>query len=150
MPKKEWTIRKAEAVDADALTQCMHAAYETYTSRFSGKSLPPMTVDYTEEIRSYPVWIAESDKTLVGGLILMPKENHMTIANIAVHPKFQGNGLGRGLLEFGESEAKRLGYSELQLATHILLSENISLYSYLGWSEIERDEYRVSMKKSIS
>jgi predicted N-acetyltransferase YhbS len=50
---------------------------------------------------------------LVGGLILMPEEDHMTIANVAVHPRFQGNGLGRGLMEFGEAEAKKQGYSEL-------------------------------------
>jgi len=66
--------------DAEALAECMHAAYMIYTSRLDGKTLPPMTVDYEEEIRSYPVWVAESDGTLVGGLILMPEDDCMTIA----------------------------------------------------------------------
>jgi N-acetylglutamate synthase-like GNAT family acetyltransferase len=150
MSKKSWTIRKAVLSDAESLNECMQAAYEIYTSRLSGRALPPMEVDYREEIRSFPVWIAESDGTLVGGLILMPENGHMTIANIAVHPQFQGNGLGRGLLEFGEIEAKKKGYSELHLATHILLTENFSLYSHLGWSETGRDESRVYMKKNIA
>ena len=150
MSKKSWTIRKAVLSDAESLNECMQAAYEIYTSRLSGRALPPMEVDYREEIRSFPVWIAESDGTLVGGLILMPENGHMTIANIAVHPQFQGNGLGRGLLEFGETEAKQKGYSELHLATHILLTENFSLYSHLGWSETGRDESRVYMKKNIA
>lgn len=150
MSKKNWTIRKAEISDAKALTDCMQAAYTIYLSRLHGKPLPPMMVDYEEEIRSYPVWIAESDDKLVGGLILMPENDYMTIANVAVHPKFQGNGLGRGLMEFAEAEAKRKGYTKLHLATHILLTENLSLYSHLGWSEAGRDESRVYMKKVIA
>jgi N-acetylglutamate synthase-like GNAT family acetyltransferase len=150
MSKKSWTIRKAVFSDAESLNECMKAAYNIYTSRLSGRALPPLEVDYREEIRSFPVWIAESDGTLIGGLILTPENGHMTIANIAVHPQFQGNGLGRGLLEFGETEAKQKGYSELHLATHILLAENFSLYSHLGWSETGRDESRVYMKKDIA
>ena len=150
MPKRKWTIRIAVVSDAEALARCMHDAYRIYTSRLGGKPLPPMTVDYDEEIRSYPVWVAESDGTLVGGLILMPEDDCMTIANVAVHPRFQGHGLGRGLMELRETEAKRQGYSELRLATHLLLTENISIYTHLGWSETGRDEDRVYMKKSIT
>ena len=149
MPKRNWTIRKAVVADQEALGECMRAAYMIYTSRLGGKTLPPMEVDYEEEIRSYPVWVAESDGILVGGLILMPEDDYMTIANVAVHPQFQGNGLGRCLMAFGEAEAKRQGYSELRLATHVLLTESFSLYSHLGWSEIGRDEYRVYMRKNI-
>lgn len=150
MPKRSWTIRKAFISDAGALSECMHAAYMIYTSRMGGKTLPPLTIDYKEEIRSYPVWVAESDGIFVGGLILMPEDGYMTIANVAVHPQFQGNGLGRGLMSLGEAEAKRQGYSEVRLATHNLLTENVSLYSHLGWSEIGRDEYRVYMRKKIT
>ena len=150
MTKKRWTIRKATISDAEALAECMQVAYMIYTSRLGGKTLPPMTVDYEEEIRSYPVWVAESDGTLAGGLILMPEDDYITIANVAVHPQFQGNGLGRGLMEFGEAEAKRKGYSELRLATHPLLTENLSLYSHLGWFETGRDESRVYMRKNIA
>ena len=150
MHKKSWTIRKAKTSDAEALTACMQAAYNTYISRLAGVTLPPMNVDYEEELRSYPVWIAESDKLLVGGLILMAEDEYMTIANIAIHPEFQGNGLGRGLMEFGEKQAKQKGYSELRLATHILLTENLSLYTHLGFSEFDRDESRIFMKKDIS
>ena len=149
MTRRAWTLRKANISDAKALSECMQAAYAIYSSRLTGEALPPMTADYSEEIRDYPVWIAESDGTLVGGLILMPEESYLTIANVAVHPQFQGNGLGRGLLTVAEDEAQKLGYSELRLATHVLLTENISLYSHLGWSEIDRDESRIYMKKMI-
>lgn len=150
MIKKRWTIRKAAISDAKSLSECMQAAYEIYTPRLGGKSLPPMIVDYEEEIRSYSVWVAESEYKLVGGLILMPEDGHMTVANIAVHPQFQGNGLGRGLMEFAEAAAQTKGYSELHLATHVLLTENLSLYSHLGWLEVGRDESRIYMRKRIA
>ena len=138
MSKRSWTIRKAVVSDAEVLADCMHASYMAYTSRLGGKTLPPMGVDYKDEIRTSPVWIAESDGMLVGGLILMPEKDYLTIANVAVHPQFQGDGLGRGLMEFGEAEAKKQGYSQLRLATHILLTENILFMSIsVGQRRIE-------------
>ena len=127
----------------------MRAAYQSYTDRFEGNPLPPMTVDYEEEIRSFPVWVAESDGLLVGGLVLFPKKEHMTVANVAVHPSYQGHGLGRGLTMYAELEAKRQGYKKLRLATHIMLTENISLYAHLGGSEVDREESRIIMEKEI-
>ena len=135
--------------DAGALSECMHAAYAGYTARLDGQSLPPLTVDYRDEIRHFPVWIAESEGNLVGGLIVMHGEGLLTFANIAVCPVFQGKGLGRGLLEFADAEAERQGYSELRLATHVSLVENVSLYAHLGWAEIARDDSRVYMSKRV-
>ena len=109
-----------------------------------------MDIYYEEEITYFPVWVAESDKEIVGGLILMFEDDYTTIANVAVRPDFQGTGLGRGLMEFAESEAKRKGYLEMRLATHLLLKENISFYLHLGWSEIGHDDTRVYIKKRIN
>lgn len=75
MSKRRLTIRKAVISDAEILAECMHASYLIYTSRLGGKTLPPMRVDYKEEIRTSLVWIAESDGMLVGGLILMPERS---------------------------------------------------------------------------
>ena len=97
-----------------------------------GKRLPPMDVNYSDEIRSYPSWVAVFGGKVVGGLFMMFEKNSASIANIAIHPDFQGQGLGGGLMKFAETKAKDKGYSELRLATHILLIENVSLYLYLG------------------
>ena len=73
----------------------------------------------------------------------------MTLANVAIHPQAQGKGLGRKLVKIGEVEALKLGYSEMRLATHVALEENISLYQHLGWSEIGRDQNRVYFRKVV-
>lgn len=149
MSKKSWSIRKARADDAEALAACMDAAYRPYMERLGDAPLPPMTVDYHEEIASYPVWVVEADATVVGGLVLMPEGDGMTVANVAVHPNFQGHGLGRSLMSFADEEAQRQGYTAMHLATHVLLTENIAFYEHLGWSETSRDDSRVYMKKML-
>ena len=52
-------------------------------------------------------------------------------------------------MKFAESKARENGFSELRLATHVLLNENISLYRHLGWEVAGRDETKVFMKKEI-
>lgn len=108
-----------------------------------------MDVDYSLEIRDYPTWIIESEKCILGGLIMTFENNKASIANIALDARAQGKGLGGALMKFAVSKAKEKSFPEIHLATHVLLNENVSLYRYLGWQEIDRDETRVFMKKEI-
>lgn len=114
-----------------------------------GQRLPPMDLDYSCEIRDFPTWVAEFNGNIVGGLTMIFGNDYATIANIAVHPGYQGQGIGGGLMKFAEATAKEQGYSELRLATHALLTENVSLYRHLGWTEIVRDEVRIHMQKTV-
>ena len=144
-----WQIREAAAQDSKGLKDCMETAYSTYQQRMGGERLPPMDVDYSREISDYPVWVVESNGLILGGLIMSFENNNASIANIAVEPKFHGHGIGSALLSFAETKAKENGFSRLHLATHVLLTENISLYQHLGWDETGRDKTKVFMKKDI-
>jgi ribosomal protein S18 acetylase RimI-like enzyme len=70
-----------------------------------------------------------------------------------VRPDRQGNGFGRRLIAFAETEARRRGYSELRLYTHQTMTENITLYTRLGFAEIGRGRHdgydRVFMAKRV-
>lgn len=147
--KNQWNIRKAILEDAHGLQKCMELAYSSYQERMNGKRLPPMDIDYALEIRDYPTWVTEDNGKIVGGLIMMFENDYASLANIAVHPEFQGKGLGTALMEFAETIAKEKNYTTMRLATHILLTENLSLYLHLGWKEIQRDDTRVYMQKDI-
>jgi len=147
--KNKWNIRKAIVEDSNGLQKCMELAYSTYIERMNGKRLPPMDVDYSVEIRDYPTWVVEKNEEIVGVLIMMFENDHASLANLAVHPKFQGEGIGSALMEFSETISKERNYSTIRLATHILLTENVSLYLHLGWTETQRDDTRVYMQKDI-
>ena len=146
---RNWQIREAVAEDATALAACMKSAYTPYRDRLGSAQLPPMEVDYLAEIEHYPVWVAESDGNILGGLVMTYNNDRASIANIAVNPLYQGQGIGGALMRFAESDARQRGFSELGLATHVLLEENLSLYRHLGWQETGRDATRVHMKKSL-
>jgi len=142
-------IREATAEDSDSLKDCMESAYAMYQARMGGVRLPPMDVDYSTEIKNYPTWVVESEGNILGGLIMVLENDHAAIANIAVNPRFQGQGIGGALIRFAESQARENSFSELRLTTHVLLEENIRLYRHLGWKETGRNETRVFMKKEI-
>jgi len=144
-----WNIRQAHADDAADLQQCMESAYMTYQQRMNGKSLPPLEADYSLEITNHPSWVVEIDDRIVGGLIMSFETDAALVINVAVHRQAQGLGLGRALLDLAQNEAKQRQYSQLLLATHVLLIESISLYEYLGWKETNRDDVRVYMSKDI-
>jgi len=144
-----WQIREAIPDDSENLKNCMLSAYAVYEERMGGAPLPPMDVDYLSEIKNYPTWVVESEGSVVGGLIMVFENDQASIANVAVDPGFQGFGIGGALTKFAESKAREYSFSELQLATHVLLTENISLYQHLGWKETARDESRIFMTKRI-
>lgn len=127
----------------------MESAYALYRERMGGVRLPPMDVDYSTEIKDYPCWVVESDGSILGGLIMVFGNSEASVANIAVDPGYQGLGIGGALMRFAESTARDKNFSELHLATHVLLEENISLYRHLGWKETGRDESGVSMMKEL-
>ena len=144
-----WQIRGATREDADGLEKCMQSAYAPYRERMGGVRLPPMDVDYTSEIENYPTWVVESEGDILAGMIMIFEKEHASIANVAVNPWFQGQGIGGALMKFAESKAKERNFTELYLTTHKLLKENLSLYRHLGWKEICRDNTKVFMKKKI-
>jgi len=144
-----FAIRSALPDDADGLKDCMYSAYAIYESRMEGKRLPPLDIDFKTEIELYPTWVIDQQDCIVGGLTMMFEDSNASIANIAVHADFQGLGLGTKLMDFAETRAREKQYQKLQLATHVLLTENLSLYQHLGWQVYERDDVRVYLQKVL-
>jgi len=140
-------IRPALLTDADALASCIDAAYAKYAKRIS--DLPPVSDGCAEGITSDQVWVAERGNEVIAGLFLVPQDGVMKLANLAVHPNHSGKGIGRKLIELSETEAKRQGFYEMRLNTHVDMPENIQLYLHLGWVETSRRENTVSMKKRL-
>ncbi|GAA0180504.1 hypothetical protein SH2C18_31850 [Clostridium sediminicola] len=145
----KFKIRVANLEDANELEQLMQAAYSIYDEILDGIVLPPMHADYNEEIADYPTWVMEYENHLAGGLIMYFDEKDACLSNIAVHPKYKGQGLGKILISFAETIAREKGYNSLSLATHIKLLNNIKYYKKLGFEEIDRDENKVYFTKIL-
>ncbi len=147
-----WTLRRAEADDAPAMTDLVADAYRHYITRM-GREPGPMVDDHAAQIRNDIVWLAEVGGRLTGALVLMRREDHLLLDNIAVHPDVQGQGLGRALLELADQQAREMAYREIRLYTNIKMVENLALYRKIGWREYHRGQEsgfdRVDMKKSL-
>jgi ribosomal protein S18 acetylase RimI-like enzyme len=145
-------IRPARAADRAAIEAIVRTAYSIYIERI-GRPPRPMLDDYAALIDAGAVSVLEDpDGAIAGIVVLIAKADHLLLDNIAVRPDRQGRGCGRALVSFAESEARRLGYSELRLYTHQKMTENLALYERLDFEEISRghqDGYdRVFMRKS--
>jgi ribosomal protein S18 acetylase RimI-like enzyme len=128
-------IRLATQDDGASVEAIVYDAYAIYIERI-GKPPGPMLDDYAALIRDGRVSVlAEPDGTIVGIIVLLSKPDHLLLDNIAVRSDRQGQGLGRRLIAFAEAEARRLGYRELRLYTHVTMVENIALYARFGFVE---------------
>lgn len=140
-------IRRAKPADAASLAICIDAAYSVYAER--GIDLPAVSEGIADDIQNNIVWVAVLGSQIVGGLVLIPREDHALIANVAVEPSATGQGLGRSLMDRAELEAQRQGFSKLGLTTHADIAENVRLYEYFGWRQTNRVGSKVHMEKTL-
>jgi ribosomal protein S18 acetylase RimI-like enzyme len=152
MTDLEYSFRPATPGDVAKVTPLINAAYGHYEERI-GMVPRPMTDDYAEVIKNYQVTLAESGQTLVGVIVLTVTDEGFLIDNVAVDPSFHGKGIGKALLEFAEAEARRAGFDSIYLYTHEKMTENIDLYSRIGYVEYDRrsqeDVSLVYMRKPL-
>ena len=142
--------RLATAADLPAIREVVTAAYARYLTRMD-KPPGPMLRDYAPSVEAGTTWVTGSP--IIAVLTLYPRDDHLFIENIAVHPGAQGHGLGRVLMSFAEEEAARRGLTRMALVTHEVMTENQAIYARLGYTEVERrteDGYRrVHMEKQL-
>lgn len=133
----EPSLRPATSSDAPAVAALVKAAYTHYVERI-GFPPRPMQDDYAQVIRRSHVTIAEDQATVVGVIVLDTDDEGFFIDNVAVHPSYRGRGVGRALLRFAEGEARRTRVDSIYLYTHEKMTENIALYSKIGYDEYAR------------
>ena len=131
------SIRRARAQDVPFIEACARAAYELYIERI-GREPAPMVADFATHVRENHVYVMSDGRAIAGYVIFYPRTDHLHLENIAVMPKYQGEGFGGRLIAFVEEEAIRLGYAAVELYTNQKMFENLKMYPKLGYVEIDR------------
>lgn len=98
-----------------------------------------MLADYAIAIGNHRFDLRETEDRLVGLVEAVVRADDFLIVNVAVHPEFQGSGLGRQLLEHAEQLAIAAGRATIRLYTLSKMISNVALYKKLGFA-IEREE----------
>jgi ribosomal protein S18 acetylase RimI-like enzyme len=130
-------LRPATGSDVASVATLIDAAYGHYVERL-GMPPRPMTDDYAAVTRDRQVTVAERHGAIVGVVVLTVTDEGFLIDNVAVHPSRRGTGLGKALLQFAEDEARRAGFDAIYLYTHQQMTENLALYSRIGYVEYDR------------
>ncbi len=136
--------RLARAEEAPAITRLIDAAYQLY--RDQGITLPDVSGGVSDSIAAGHVWVTDD---LSGVVMLATEIPTAHLMNLAVAPDARGRGIGGQLIRWALELAQTAGCTEIALATHVDMRDNIALYTHLGWRETERDETRVKMVRSL-
>lgn len=130
-------LQRARPEDVAPIRQVAIAAYAPYIRRI-GRKPAPMLADFPALIAAGEVWALAEIADIIGFIVLRERGASLHLENIAVHPERHGEGHGRTLLDFAEAEARRRGLGKLDLHTNALMTENLALYTVLGWRETGR------------
>lgn len=146
------TIRLASREDSAIVSNITDAAYSKWVPLI-GRKPEPMSINYVDVITSHPIHILSFEGKPVAVLVLKHEDGQTLIWSIAVHPDYQGRGLGLRLLRFAEDEAHDRGFKSIRLYTNSLFEENVALYRWFGYEETMREPFRgstlVHMKKRL-
>lgn len=149
---KTLSIRAAQQEDQDAVVACVQQAYARYIPRM-GKQPAPMLADYHALIAQGVVYVLPGEEGIRGVLVMMPEEKSIFVENIAVDPRFQGQGLGHMLMAFVEQQAREKRLDEISLYTNELMTENLVFYHKLGFEEegryMQKGYRRVFLRKRL-
>ena len=149
-PRQAATPRQATEADLPAIRRVITAAYARYLNRMDRPPAPVLN-DYRAETAAGQVWVL--GEPVIGVIVLISEEGRLMVENVAVNPSAQGAGYGRRLMEFAEQQAQSRGLSRMTLYTNEIMTENLAIYSRLGYRETARrieDGYRrVYMDKRL-
>ncbi|MEL7468432.1 MAG: GNAT family N-acetyltransferase [Pseudomonadota bacterium] len=145
-------IRKAKAIDADAIQRIVAAAYAPLAERMD-KPPMPMLDDYPARVSEGVADVLVDGDRVLGMIILVDQPDALMLENVAVAPEAQGRGVGRRLIDHAEAEARRRGHPRIRLYTHATMVENQRMYARLGYVETMRGEDegydRVQFEKTL-
>lgn len=80
--------------------------------------------------------LVDSDQGILGYIVAMSGVGELHLLNVTVVPSHQGRGLGRGLLERLEDEARIRGAAEIWLEVRASNLRARALYARLGYREV--------------
>jgi len=73
---------------------------------------------------------------LAGCVFIKEKDDHFYLGKLAVALSFEGQGIGRRMMEEAEQQAVARGKPELELQTRIELTRNHAVFEKLGFRKI--------------
>ena len=130
-------IRAATSEDVSAIASLIDASYRVYVPAL-GRDPQPMTDDYADLVASGEVSVLIEQQDIAGVLVLQDQKDALLVRTVGIAPAYQGRGLGRRLMAYAEERAAACKKKALRLYTNEVMTGNVDLYRWLGYSETHR------------
>ncbi|HWC17024.1 MAG TPA: GNAT family N-acetyltransferase [Terriglobales bacterium] len=138
VPITELEIRQAFPDDADAILNCLAAAFAPYREQYTPSGFADTVLDRSalqQRMQSMHVLVADIDGGVVGtvaGAVCHDGEGHLR--GMAVLPGYVGTGIARALLNAIESWLKAQGCVRITLDTTLPLKAAMKFYVKHGYA----------------
>ena len=131
-------ICRAERNDMSEILQLQYLAYQSEADLFGNREIPPLkqTLDEVADEFDKGIILKMTDGNAIIGSVRAKEQNGTVyIGKLMVHPDHRRKGLGTKLLAAIEEQYPGKRY---ELFTSTRSSDNIRLYSKLGYTEFDR------------
>ncbi len=139
--RADFSIRRGNREDAKELRELVNQAFSEYRK---GKNNPHLEEDLDDIIRDIAeneVLILEKGNKIAGSLRLENRSgNKYLLKRFAIHPHFQGQGLGKYLYEEAEKRVKAGAGNSIYLYSSTEDEKLVQYYTGLGFKCIEIDK----------
>ena len=132
------SLRPVTSADVARLTVLIRAAYGHYVERLGGPPRP-MTEGLRRRRWELCVTVAARGGEIVGLIVLRVSDEGFLVD--PVDRARQGIAVGKALLQHAEVAARQTGFDSIYLYTHERRTENLALYSRIGYVEYDRSEH---------
>lgn len=136
MPDRSFDIRRGCEADIATLQALERDAAESFLAigyDFCTDDDVVSEEDHKRVLAAGAVFIAECDGAPAGFILLWPMDGYAHIAEVSVAQSFQKRGLGRVLIDAGESWARAAGFKTMSLTTFRDVPWNAPFYASLGY-----------------
>lgn len=145
-------IRKATTIDIDTILELTKSCANHMISNgiFQWNAYYPNRAAFISDADLGELFLLEIDNSILGCIVistfmdegyipikwLTANENNVYIHRFAVHPNHQGQGFGKQLMDFAESESKRNNFDSIRLDTFSKNKRNQKFYEARGYKRL--------------
>lgn len=142
--KRTIALRQATSADMDWLYHSFKQTMQDFIEKTWGWDELLQAHSFFDNLPAKSFTIASLDQIAVGALNLREKGDHLWLEMVLVLPEYQGQGIGRTLLEYAQTKAEstqkplRLSVLKLNPAQHF--------YRHMGFEDTALDQWSIKMQ----
>lgn len=137
IPQGPIEIRRAETTDAQAIADCLQAAFAQHRDQYTPKAYADtvlQTDGVLRRMREMYLLVAVAGGRIIGTIGCLADASEGHLRGMAVLPAWQGTGVAADLLGAAEAELRKNGCSVVTLDTTEPLLRAIRFYTTHGYS----------------